>query len=664
VRTPFRKGEQRRTVRLLSTTAALGLVVATVAIAQPASAAVPTFPDNVVVFPDRDFVSIEGYERYAGETALVQVLRNGTVMGSTRGVVSGTDVAFEINHPGGECWGAGTNLQVTPDIKAGDVVAVTFPDGTVEETTTSSATASDMVRVDPLTVRVDGTFGADVDPGFLEQRIIQPDFVDTAVGKRDIRAVPGGPTAGPNGGYVSTLDVDPAAGTLRATYQFDTADLADIAMAADLGERAMNWQVQDPDGNRQGLTIAEFGEAGGPGMGGCPLGPGQQEAPAGGATAVRTNQGASMSVSWTPVAPQPGAAAVTGYNVELVETGGTGPAAIIGQRLGTNAQSATINGLDPAKNYTVEVRSMTGTEPKLSAPFTIGAASPQVGDTTPPTLTVSPSGAGTVLADQVTVNTDGQAFFILTPLGADPVPVVSADGPSDAAKLVNGPISITEPSHLSVVSFDQAGNSSGVVEGDYAPAPLPALPAAPTGLGGTVTQNSASLTWTASPASEGVTGYQVRVTAPAGQTVTQPPVTSVPRQTITGLQPGTQYTFAVAAINKAGTGAFSAPITRSTDAATDRVTISSAKWKARDFKVVGTGSQLGTTVRLFFVNPDGTKGAQIPNASTTVVAAAPPAVGDWTIRLRDGAAPATNPGRIIAESSGGGTAGPFNVSNG
>ena len=35
----------------------------------------------------------------------------------------------------------------------------------------------------------------------------------------------------------------------------------------------MSWQEEDADGNRQGLTIAEFGEPGGPGMGGCPAGP-------------------------------------------------------------------------------------------------------------------------------------------------------------------------------------------------------------------------------------------------------------------------------------------------------------------------------------------------------------------------------------------------------
>jgi hypothetical protein len=44
---------------------------------------------------------------------------------------------------------------------------------------------------------------------------------------------------------------------------------------------------------------------------------------------------------------------------------------------------------------------------------------------------------------------------------------------------------------------------------------------------------------------------------------------------------------------------------------------------------------------------------------------APPEVGgEWDVRLRNGASPATNPGRIFVESSMGGVAGPFTVSNG
>ena len=37
-----------------------------------ASAAVPAFPDNIVVFPDRDFVTVEGYQNHLGETATLE----------------------------------------------------------------------------------------------------------------------------------------------------------------------------------------------------------------------------------------------------------------------------------------------------------------------------------------------------------------------------------------------------------------------------------------------------------------------------------------------------------------------------------------------------------------------------------------------------------------
>ena len=100
-----------------------------------ASAAVPAFPDNLVVFPDRDFISVEGFQDHAGETATVEIKRGSTVMGSAKAVVSGGDVAFEVNHPGGVCWGNDTSLKVTPDIRPGDVAAITFPDGSSKDTT-------------------------------------------------------------------------------------------------------------------------------------------------------------------------------------------------------------------------------------------------------------------------------------------------------------------------------------------------------------------------------------------------------------------------------------------------------------------------------------------------------------------------------------------------
>jgi Fibronectin type III domain/Chitobiase/beta-hexosaminidase C-terminal domain len=648
-------GDRRAVVRrAVGIGAALGIAATGLVVAAPAAfAAVPAFPDNVVVFPDRDFVSVEGYERYAGETATLQVTRPGVgVVGSAKAAVSDSGVAFEVNHPGGVCWGAGTSLDVTPDITAGDVVSITFPDGTKDETTTSSASVTGDMTQSGTTITVVGSFGPDVlHPGQLEQRIINPDLVPV-IDRRDVRAVPGPLTAAPKGGYSSALDVR-SDGSFTATYQFDTLEGANTAAAADLGERAMYWQEEDADGNRQGLTIAEFGEAGGPGMGGCPQGPGQQGAPAGTASVVRSADKASAAIKWTAATAAPGADAVTGYSVEAVNAA---TSAVQGVRVGTGSTGTTLTGLDPAATYTFEVRSMAGA--KMSVPFgPATAAGPR--DETLPTLTVTPAGGAdpesAVEANSVSVASNGQVFFT-----TDGSAVIEGDAPSLSAQLYTGPIPITVPTHVNVATFDQAGNHLQS-SGDYKPVSQ-ASPATPTGLAGTQTQNSVALTWNA------VTGtgisYQVTVyDANGARLATQPPVSTVPRQTVSGLTAGTIYQFAVVATSAGGTSAASERLIKTTDAATDRVTITTARWKAGDFRIVGTGSVLGATVQAYRVNADGTRGAAIAGATAAVVAAAPPGIGDYSIRMRANA-PATNPGRIFLVSDRGGVAGPFAVSNG
>ncbi len=647
------KDRRRRAARIalgVGTTA--GLAASMLVNVPTASAAVAVFPNNVVVFPDRDFVSIEGYSAHKGETATLTVTRGGTVMGSAKAVVSGTDVAFEVNHPGGVCWGAGTTMDVTPDIQAGDVVSISFPDGSQDETTTSSATVSKDMTLNGSTLTVEGTVGPEVNRDFIEQRIINPDLVDTDVAKRDIRALPGPLTPAARGGYSSGLEYLAGTDKFVATYVFDDPATAEIAAAADLGERAMNWQVQDPDGNRQGLTIAEFGEAGGPGMGGCPQGPGNQAAPAGTASAVRpASDKTTATVKWTPVAPQPGADAVTGYSIEAINTA---TQSVTGVRLGTAATQTTLTGLDATAEYTFEVRSQAGL--KMSVPFTMGGAA----DTTLPTVALTPAGgaslATAVERNSVDVASNGQVFFT-----TDGSPAILGDAPSDNAQLLaaGASIPITAPTELNVAAFDQAGNHVEA-SGFYKPVTV-ALPGTPGGLAGTATQNSVALTWNAVT---GADGYQVKVYDALGVALAaQPPVTSVANQTVTGLNPNTTYLFSVAAKNAAGSSAESTKLTKKTDVLTDRVSITSARWKAGDFRVVGTGSQVGATVTVLRVNADGSQGAAIAGASAAVVAAAPPGIGDFSIRLRTNV-PTGNPGRIFVKSSGGGIAGPFTVANG
>ena len=649
-----RNDRRRTSVALWGAGMSVGLVAAALTVAaSPASSAVPNFPDNLVVFPDRDFVSVEGFAEHGGETATLEVTRPGSgVIGSAKAVVSGTDVAFEVNHPGGVCWGAGTGLAVTPDIRPGDVVSISFPDNTSADTTTSSAAVVRDMTQNGTTITVNGFLGPDVTPGQLEQRIINPDLVDV-IGKRDVRAVPGPLTRAAKGGYSSSLAF-PTPTSFVATYQFDTLAGANTTAASDLGERAMSWQAEDAAGNRQGLTIAEFGEVGGPGMGGCPAGPGNQPAPVGSATITRSADRTNALVKWGTVTTVPGAEAITGYNIEALGAANTaGRQDVIGARVGAAATSTTITGLDPASNYTFEVRSMAGQ--KLSTPFD----STGVADTTLPTLALSPDpGDGTAVVEtsSVTVNSNGQVFF--TKDGSSPV---LGDGPSDTATLYTGPIPITGLTDLRVAAFDPAGNFL-TANGSYRPAPV-ALPSSPTGLAaGTVTRNQVPLTWNAGPA--GVTGYQVTTYNANGvKLATQPAAVTVPKQTLGGLKAGTTYHFTVAAKNAAGTGPESPTISATTAAAADQVTISSARWKVNDLRIVGTGNQEGATIQAHLVNADGTIGAAIPGATAVVGPIdSVTGVGAYSIRLLSGS-PA-NPGQVYVKSSGGDTAGPRTVFNG
>ena len=125
---------RKRSVRAVTKAALIGVAAAGITVvAVPAAQAAtpPVFPHNVVVFPQRDFVSIEGYDQLAfeGKQATITVTRNGAE--TSRAVGTITDGGLEVNHPGGVCWQG-----VTPDIKFGDVVRLSFPGGASDSTTT------------------------------------------------------------------------------------------------------------------------------------------------------------------------------------------------------------------------------------------------------------------------------------------------------------------------------------------------------------------------------------------------------------------------------------------------------------------------------------------------------------------------------------------------
>jgi hypothetical protein len=632
------------------------------------NAAVPPFEvGNLVLFPNRDFITVEGYQSHIGEIATIKVTRGNTVIGSASHVVEEGDVAFEINHPGGACWGDGTGLRVTPDIRPGDKATISFDgEANAGDTTVADAYAT-AINYTPgeATFTVTGHIG-DVIKEQSEQRIVNPALRDTAVNKRDIRAVPGGLARAAKGGYSSNLEF-PTADTFVATYVFDDAAVAQIA-ATGGGTRFMNWQVEDADANRQGLTIAEMEELGGPGMGGCPAGPTEQSAPQPGfAFAARSTDKLSLKVNWEPATPQPGAAAVTGYSVEAIgatANSTTGQQDAIGARVGAGSKTVTLTGLKATEAYVVEVRSLT--DSRMSEPFTVQVpipTSPPPGDdTTAPVTSASPppnSDPGTpVVTSSVTLSSSEPAEIYYTTDGSS---VIEGDLPVDSAKLYTGPIPITALTEVHWLTIDRAGNTE-VSFATYTPAPsnVP-LPVAPTALVATAGQGAVTLKWTSTDTS--VTGFVVQAFTgvnPAGAAIN----TTDKVLTIKPLTPGTAYTFTVTA-NNAGGSTTSAPSAAVTPTAvTDTVSIGTGKYKAgSDFRVTGSASVVGATVTLYSVNSNGTIGAAIPNTVATVTAAVAPATGGvWEVRLRNGNVPAQNPVRIFAKSSGGGIAGPFTLS--
>src|SRR3954447_10846529 len=104
----------------------------------------PKAPHNIIVFPERDFISATGYA--ATDVATVEVFRNSLLIGRATGVVpqddpktTGFDGLVEVNHPGGGCWGDGPGSpNTTPDILPGDVARITTAPNTGDQTTTAN----------------------------------------------------------------------------------------------------------------------------------------------------------------------------------------------------------------------------------------------------------------------------------------------------------------------------------------------------------------------------------------------------------------------------------------------------------------------------------------------------------------------------------------------
>ncbi|WP_112477699.1 fibronectin type III domain-containing protein [Streptomyces populi] len=630
-----------------------GIVISASVAPVTAHAAVPAFPDNITIFPDRDFVSIDGFSEHAGEQVTIEVQRPhvGLVGSATGTMASATAIAagnpaIEVNHPGGLCWGAGGGLQVTPDIRAGDVVSVKFGGTVAADATALDVGVTGGALTTPTTLVIQGRLGSEVDPTFLEERIIQPALRDTEVGRRDARAVPGALVNAPKGGYSSGMEV--ADGTFTATYKFESAETATVA--ADGLYTVTTWQDQDPDGNTQGVTISEFGEVGGPGMGGCPVGAVQQ-GPASPTGVVVHDGGGSTSVSWTPPEPVPGTAPILGYTVRAVDRlSRNGVQNEIGVRVNDpDATSVTLPGSVEGKR--VEVRSFG--EAGESWPPALPGGDPSA-DSKPPTVTAEPAGGLYTADTQVTLTADEAGAEIYYTLdGSDPLEAGST-GP--AAKLYTGPFELKAsdgPRTVRFVAFDKAGNASQARLEKYTFGEA-AKPGAPRSVTAQDSNASATVRWTApeDPGTSPITGYEITATPASGAPVTTTTGASTSSVLLTGLKNDTTYTVTVVAVNAVGKGASSTPVEVTPKApAVDKLAITLAKWKAGDLRLEGTGTVPGASLTLRVGGPNG----QVFASNVIVQPPAAGAVnGTWSLRLRTGPGTVTNPSPVHISSDKGG----------
>ncbi len=267
-----------------------------------------------------------------------------------------------------------------------------------------------------------------------------------------------------------------------------------------------------------------------------------------------TSGQASATVTWTAPASN-GGNAITGYVITPYLNGTTAQAT---QTFNSTATTETATGLTNGSAYTFKVAAINGV-----GAGTQSAASNSV---TPATLPGAPTGvSGTFGNSSVSLtwtapaNNGGAAIsgYVVTPYKAGVAQATqtfnSAATTETVTGLTNGTAYTFTVSAINIVG-------TGPASAQTAPVTPATTPGAPTIGTATAGVGSATVTWTA-PGNNGgaaVTGYVVTPYKAGVAQATQTFNSTATTETAIGLANNTAYTFAVAAINVAGTGAASA----------------------------------------------------------------------------------------------------------
>jgi putative cell wall-binding protein len=271
------------------------------------------------------------------------------------------------------------------------------------------------------------------------------------------------------------------------------------------------------------------------------------------ASATASPGNAQATVSWTAPASD-GGSPVTGYTVTANPGGKTVAAS-------ASARTATITGLTngAAYTFTVTATNAAGTGPGV----TTNQVTPQAPATAPsvPLNVTASAGAGHATAIWAAPASDGGTPVTGYTVTASPGGKSLTVGGSARSATITGLTNGTTYT-LSVVAKNAVGTSPSGVSNPVTPRSVVTVPDAPRSVTASPGNAQATVSWTA-PASDGgtpVTGYTVTA-SPGGKSVTVGG--SARSATITGLTNGASYTFAVKAVNAAGSSpaATSTPVT-------------------------------------------------------------------------------------------------------
>jgi len=582
---------------------------------------------------------------------LVEVNRNGAVVGSTSGVVSGNIVAFEINHPGELCWGDGSSLKVTPDIRGGDLITIKSGALLLGDMTISNGYITSY-SLTSTTFVITGFVDSNVAPGNVEVRIVNPLLLDTPVQKRQVNAATG-PLI-PNVGFSSGLEI--IGTTFKATFVFNNQQAADIAGSGE-GMSLRMWQETEPNGARQGLTISEYGEIGGPWSTLCPQGPQNIGSPVVHAVAAFGNL-----IKWYPGQDIISAPETTGFSINVLRGN-----QVYGYRVPKTDTQVTFELTPLTTGDIIEVRSMIGTQ--MSDAFSI-IYQPQ--DIIPTIVSLPTNNDVTEVQTELVILQSGTFTEDFDKRQGTNQIVYTLDGSavldannkfSPSAILYYTPIHITSSITLRAVSFDNTGKFSPELTGKFAPptAILPQMVVAPT----TVVENGiVTISWT-KPNDPTINAFGVEIFTLDGTKVGITRIVSATFITIDDLLPGTSYQFSVMSQSVAGSSEPSpkTPILVFPQP-TDIITILTARYTTnKRFRITGTGN-VAATVTLYSANEDKSIGSVIFNRGTTVPISAQVICTEtctFTIDVRNGNVPLVRPSNIYIRSSRGGVSGPFTV---